>query len=171
MTRFYVSARFGRQAEAREAAEEITRLTGWECTARWLHDTPENDQAIHEDRAAMLAAAEQDIDDIRAADIMFCLTEDLTPHRSHRFHDSAPVPRLVSAGLARGGRHVEVGIAIQRSIPILLIGPRENVFHGLASRHETVEDACCVALTLDLDAALVDGVMQPFPNRKTGEGQ
>ena len=101
-TRFYVSARFGRQAEARDAADQITEATGWSCTAGWLDATPEDDVEVHRRGALMQDAALQDLADIDRADVMFCLTEDLSSG------DHVP------AGWARGGRHVEVGYAIAR---------------------------------------------------------
>lgn len=42
-----------------------------------------------------------------------------------------------------GGRHVETGIAIAKNIQIILIGPRENVFHygpWISARFDTWED-------------------------------
>lgn len=32
---------------------------------------------------------------------------------------------------ARGGRHVEYGVAVANDLPVLIVGPRENVFHCL----------------------------------------
>lgn len=142
--RFYISARFGRQAEARATAEEITERTGWECTARWLDADPSVDDAVHSDRARMMGAATLDLIDIDAADVMFCLTE------------TTALGFDVPASLARGGRHVEVGYAIAREKPILVIGPRENLFHGMASVHDTVEDAARLAMRI-IDARHLTG--------------
>ena len=43
----------------------------------------------------------------------------------------------------RGGRHVEFGIAVEREIPIFVLGPRENIFHYMNTRvqhFETLDD-------------------------------
>lgn len=148
MTRFYVSARFGRQEEARRVADQVAAATGWECTASWLTVNPGEDEAAHTDPTVMREAAWNDLSDIGRADVMFCLTEPVEPVL---FRDPTGEP-LVPASAARGGRHVEVGYAITR-IPVILIGPRENVFHGL-----------CVAV--DSMAGAVEAA-----RRETGEGQ
>ena len=146
MTRFYISAQFGRQEEARQVADQVTRATGWECTASWLTVNPAEDEAAHTDPTVMRDAAWNDLSDIGRADVMFCLTEDLTPHKSYsRDFTGPPVHRLVRADVARGGRHVEVGYAITR-IPVIIIGPRENVFHGLCREAATVDEAIALAL-------------------------
>ena len=141
-TRFYVSARFGRQQEARQVADHVTRATGWDCTASWLTVNPAEDEAAHTDPTVMREAAWNDLSDIGRADVMFCLTENLS-----RLTWLAPIQ-----GIARGGRHVEVGYALTR-IPVILIGPRENVFHGLCVAVDSVAEA--------IDAA----------RRDMGEGQ
>lgn len=146
MTRFYVSARFGRQQEARRVAEEVAEATGWECTARWLDATPDDDALAHHDRARMMGAAILDIDDVRRADVMFALTEDVGDDTSYYDCYGERIPREVPASWARGGRHVEVGYAIASSIPVIVIGPRENVFHGLCHQAGSVDEAIEAAL-------------------------
>lgn len=147
MTRFYVSARFGRQEEARQVADQVTRATGWECTAKWLDASPDGDATIHESAALMAFTATGDLSDIGRADVMFCLTEPVEPVL---FRDPTGEP-LVPAGAARGGRHVEVGYAIARAIPVIIIGPRENVFHGLCHQAATVDEAIALALQVTGD--------------------
>lgn len=145
MTRFYVSARFGRQEEARQVADHVTRATGWECTASWLTANPGEDEAAHTDPTVMREAAWNDLSDIARADVMFALTEDVGDDTSYYDCYGERIPREVPASWARGGRHVEVGYAITR-IPVILIGPRENVFHGLCHQTNSVEEAVAVAL-------------------------
>jgi hypothetical protein len=57
-----------------------------------------------------------DLEDVRAADALVVIK----PTTSHR--DST------------GGHHVETGIALERGLPIILLGEAENVFH----QHERV---------------------------------
>ena len=132
---FYVSARFGRQAEARRVADSITELTGWRSNSRWLDDTPENDVAIHRHLSLSALAARSDFDDIARSDFVVCLTEAVDPVL---FRDPTGEP-LVPASAARGGRHVEVGFAIAKGIPVFTIGPRENLFHALCYPADNVE--------------------------------
>lgn len=58
----------------------------------------------------------------------------------------------------RGGRHVEFGIALEREIPIFVIGPRENIFHYMLTRVQHFENLD------DLRAAL----KKPMPATKLG---
>jgi hypothetical protein len=53
------------------------------------------------------AAAKRDIDDLRTADVLVAFT---------------------GRG-GRGGRHVELGIALERNLPVVIVGPIEHVFH------------------------------------------
>lgn len=39
----------------------------------------------------------------------------------------------------RGGRHVEFGYALARRMRILIVGPREHLFHTMAVRYATTE--------------------------------
>jgi hypothetical protein len=86
----------------------------------------------HGDRAAALRAkfATDDFDDVIVADIVVAFTEQ---------------PR---ASTSRGGRHVELGIALGTGTPVMVVGPRENVFCWLpeVSQFDTW-DACLDALT------------------------
>ena len=108
--RIYLAARFVRQHEMREHAQEL-RAAGYLCDPAWLsesHDLPD-DVKPDDPRGAEFAA--DDIHDLRQSDIVICFTEQ---------------PR--SAVNGRGGRHVELGLAIAWDKRILIVGFRENVF-------------------------------------------
>jgi hypothetical protein len=53
--------------------------------------------------------------------------------------DGVPIARTVAVGslappntiLATGGRHVEFGLALAQGKRVIIVGPRENVFHYL----------------------------------------
>lgn len=112
----YLAARFSRLPELLGYKAEL-EASGITVTSRWLlggHEwvgTP--DEEIPVEHNARFA--QDDIDDINAADVIVCFTES---------------PR---SGPARGGRHVEMGYAIAKGMPILTVGYRENVFYCLPS--------------------------------------
>jgi nucleoside 2-deoxyribosyltransferase len=57
--------------------------------------------------------ARQDCEDLMAADAVIIFTE---------------IPNTI---LATGGRHVEFGLALAQGKRVIIVGPRENVFHYL----------------------------------------
>lgn len=105
--RVYLAAAFGRQAELRGYRADL-EAAGHTVTSRWLDENPtqESTHATWRDRAC------DDVEDIQSSGLMISFTEG--------------VP-------ARGGRHVEFGIALQRDLPLVLVGPVEHVFHTLAN--------------------------------------
>lgn len=112
--RVYLAARFARQAELREVAAEL-RAAGVEVTSRWLG----SERALRSEdldahgRAAQLA--QMDFEDLTSANVCIAFTED----------SRAPT--------GRGGRHTELGIALALGMRVILVGPREHVFHCLPS--------------------------------------
>ena len=65
-----------------------------------------------------LVAALEDVGDLAHADCLVTFTEQ---------------PERGVAWAARGGRHVEFGIALACGKRLCVVGPRENVFHHLPS--------------------------------------
>ena len=110
----YLAARFSRLPELLVCAAELEAI-GITVTSRWIRGGHEwvgtDDDVIPVDDLARFAR--EDLEDIEAADLIVCFTE---------------APR---SGPARGGRHVEMGYALARGIPILTVGYRENVFYCL----------------------------------------
>lgn len=108
--KLYLAARYSRKQELLEYREFLIDQ-GFEVECRWLtmdHDIPT--VGVAEDKAAEFA--QHDVDDLLAADRVLCFTE-------------APGfkgPR------GRGGRHVELGLALAWEKDIDVIGYRENVF-------------------------------------------
>src|SRR4029079_13196343 len=88
-------------------ASDLIRA-GHEVTSRWIEggrgDDPE------------LVAAIEDVGDLERADCLVTFTE--RPERN-------------VAWAARGGRHVEFGIALATGKRLCIVGPRENIFHHL----------------------------------------
>jgi len=56
------------------------------------------------------------VEDVIRADCILCFTEEPTEHVSWA---------------ARGGRHVEFGVALAMGKRLCVVGPRENIFHHL----------------------------------------
>lgn len=109
----YLAARYSRIDELNTYREHL-RMMGVEVTSRWLdgeHRAADEDLTANVDLAHRFAA--DDLQDIRAADVLVAFTEE---------------PR---SGASRGGRHVELGWALASNKKILVCGPRENVFHCL----------------------------------------
>ena len=104
--RIYVSASYPRIEEARKVASALNAL-GHEVTSKWL----ESKASIYRADswlAERQAAAKMDLEDVSHAEAMVVLTGDT---------------------LTKGGRHGEVGMAVAMGMPVMLIGPREMVFH------------------------------------------
>jgi nucleoside 2-deoxyribosyltransferase len=108
--RIYLASRFARRDELRAVAAELVGL-GAEVVSRWLLDAAPLTCVDLRPGGRGEAVAAQDIADLRRATILVAFTE----------------PALAPQG--RGGRHVELGIAIGRGIRVIGVGPREHVFH------------------------------------------
>ena len=108
----YLAARFARQAELREVAEEL-RQAGAGISSRWLQSPEPLDNAELNPASRGSEMALMDIADLRRSDICIAFTE----------NGQGPG--------GRGGRHTELGIALGLGMPVIVVGPREHVFHCL----------------------------------------
>lgn len=113
--KIYIAARFSKRPEANQLARKLQAL-GHTITSRWVkpdcdHVLPTglSQQAADDQRRRF---AQEDFDDVQACDMLVSLMEE---------------PRSNS----RGGRHVEFGIALGMGKRLVIIGPRETVFHHL----------------------------------------
>jgi nucleoside 2-deoxyribosyltransferase len=109
--RVYLAARTGRQAELRDIAERLT-AAGAEVTSRWLFSEPLTNAELGVVGRAT-ALARMDLEDLERAQLCIAFTEGASP----------------SPG--RGGRHTELGIAFALKKRVVVVGPREHVFHCL----------------------------------------
>jgi nucleoside 2-deoxyribosyltransferase len=112
----YLASRYSTKEQMRVYASELEK-SGIEVTSRWLKEThPSNIGGLPADILSdeeISQIATIDLDDVRRADILvFFSVDPLVP-------------------VARGGRHVEFGYALGLGKPILVVGPRENIFHYL----------------------------------------
>jgi hypothetical protein len=100
----YLSASTVRAAEIGGYAEDL-RADGHVVASTW-HQTIGRDP--------LSTAATRDYQELSGADVLVAFTQGLD-----------------AAHQGRGGRHVELGIAVARSMSLLLVGPKEHVFHHL----------------------------------------
>ena len=110
----YLASRYDLKPFMTEYAEELKSF-GISVTASWLNE-PHKPESTMADigEVAITRYAEADIRDIFESDVMVFFSEDpLTP-------------------VVRGGRHVEFGYALGLRMPIIVVGPRENIFHYLS---------------------------------------
>lgn len=122
--KIYLAARYSRRLELVGYKDQL-QAQGHEVPARWLlgqHQLDNEGRPIGEDGEALVEAgsddagyyrekfAQDDYDDVLSSDLLIAFTEE---------------PR---SGNSRGGRHVELGLALGRGIPVIIVGPRENVF-------------------------------------------
>lgn len=124
MTAFYLAGRFSRIEELL-GVRDVLIGTGHECTSRWLDG---NHQAEEHDIEAMRRFAREDVVDILRCDVLIAFTE---------------TPRKPSTN--RGGRHVELGIALgvgRGLITTIVCGPYENAFTTLADVHVASWSEC-----------------------------
>lgn len=115
--KIYLASRYSRREELNRRWHWL-EYAGFEVTSRWLlgdhqvSDSGLSEEAAPEERERF---AQEDWDDLAAADICISFTEE---------------PR---SGHSRGGRRVEFGAALAMGKRCIVIGPRENVFHCLPS--------------------------------------
>lgn len=99
----YLAARYITKDKIKSYAEKLI-TEGHEITSSWL--SPEDDQSDG-------AAALRDLIDIQEADALVSFTEE------------------PSIGYNTGGRHVEFGAAWVWGKKLIIVGPKENIFHHL----------------------------------------
>lgn len=104
--RIYLAARFDRSGEMLAVAAALSRA-GHFVTSRWIHGRQ---------NAPDLVSAVEDVEDLADADCLVSFTER---------------PTAGVSWAARGGRHVEFGVAVATGKRVCVVGPRENIFHHL----------------------------------------
>jgi hypothetical protein len=107
--RIYIAARYDRRFEMLGVAAKLIRA-GHDVTSRWIEGGRGGNSE--------LVAALEDVGELAHSDCLVTFTEQ---------------PERCVAWAARGGRHVEFGIALACGKRLCVVGPRENVFHHLPS--------------------------------------
>lgn len=130
--KLYLCSRYSRRDELRAIRERLHNETKHTVIARWL-DTEWEEKEVGGHSVAPLEYrrkwALQDVEDVKCCDCLIAFSED----------------NLSLAG-KRGGRHVEFGIALALGKRLIVVGPRENLFH----EHPEVEVVACVTSLLRL---------------------
>lgn len=114
-TKIYLASRYDRLHEM-QGYRDLLQGAGYAVTSRWVsgeHEMKEHHDFQHKYPECNIAFAVEDLEDVIRSDWVISFTEPLeSPTR-------------------RGGRHVELGIAIGYKKRLIVIGHRENVFHYL----------------------------------------
>lgn len=124
----YLAARYSRRLELCEYRSQLEDR-GFSIPAKWLqgsHQITTDGRALGDAGESLVEAtgesdaelrrkfAQDDYDDVASADMLVAFTEaENTPGRS------------------RGGRHVELGIALALGKTVVVVGPHENIFTWL----------------------------------------
>lgn len=114
MAKIYIAAKYS-QRETMGYVADVLRADGHEITSRWIKGTDTFD-----------TGGAMSVEDVRAADTLLTFSHDRqTMHQG-------------------GGRHVEFGIALERGMRIMVVGPYgEHVFHNwhTVNIYPTLDDA------------------------------
>jgi len=107
----YLAARYSLKDEIAQKVQELRDL-GIEVTSRWLEEPHAPSTSMDELSGDLLEMyADTDVHDIKRAHMLVFFSQD---------------PKTPGV---RGGRHVEFGIAHALGKTIVVVGPRENIFH------------------------------------------
>lgn len=105
----YVSGAYARKDELKEFALHLEAL-GIEITSHWLDEKYAPSTRLDEVPVEELEhMCDTDVDEVIESDFMVFFSESVTQ--------------------PRGGRHVEMGMALILHHPVFVIGPKENIFH------------------------------------------
>lgn len=107
---FYLASRYQDHPLMRDWRIEIERH-GWLVSSRWIDGDHEITGTDDENERRRFAA--EDMEDVQRANVVIVRSD----------------PAFFRTG--RGGRHVELGLALAWRKRIILVGERENVFHWL----------------------------------------
>jgi hypothetical protein len=114
--KIYIAARYSRNAEMR-GVRDVLEALGHKVTSRWIDQHGGNllesiiAEKLNADPEAGAHYAQVDLEDLSAANTLISFTS--------------------ADGGGKGGRHVEFGVAIGLGLHLVLVGPREHVFHTL----------------------------------------
>jgi len=116
--RIYIASFFNTRARLQHPVQTLQGL-GHRIVSSWLKESREGKGPDAATKIADYKSEElqgfaiRDIGEIVIADLVICDTIDETP---------------------RGGREVEIGIALGLGKPFWIVGPRRNVFHYVAEK-------------------------------------
>ncbi len=99
----YIAARYKKRMELLQFSHKL-EARGHIITSRWLQGKHDHEEDV--------VCAKHDFEDVKECDVIISFTEE---------------PRTAT----RGGRHVELGLALAWGKTCIVVGPREHVFHSL----------------------------------------
>jgi hypothetical protein len=116
MTAYYLAARYSRNPELCEYRDELcAKIPGSVVTSRWIDQHAGELEASYTPEVLATRPAEcwtfgaHDLEDLDAAQVIVSFTG--------------------AGGGGKGGRHIEHGYAIAAGKRLVVVGPRENIFH------------------------------------------
>lgn len=112
--KFFLSSRYSRKDELIKLRDKLEQM-GHDVTSRWLDTNWEERDEHWEPSVAPPEYREKyaqiDLQDVSYCDCLVCFTD--PPGQGGR----------------RGGKHVEFGYAMGLGKKVIIVGPRENIFH------------------------------------------
>jgi hypothetical protein len=114
--KIYLAARYSRHPEMR-GVRDVLETFGHEITSRWIDQHGGNvlesfvADKLNTDPEHCAKYGRVDVEDMTAADVIISFT--------------------TSDGGGKGGRHVEFGWGLAAGKRMILVGPREHIFHTL----------------------------------------
>jgi hypothetical protein len=112
--KLYLAAQYGRKEEIKLAARLLT-ADGHEITSTWINEPyPPTATLADLQESKLRELAEQDLSELHQAEGIVFFSED----------PNTPIKR--------GGRHVEFGFCLAFDKRLVVVGPRENIFHYLS---------------------------------------
>lgn len=117
----YLASQYCTKDQISKYAAEL-RENGIEVTSSWLEEPHSpNTQMSELSPEQHTFYALNDLNDVDRSDMLVFFSVD------------------PSIAAKRGGRHVEFGYAIKAGLPILVVGPKENIFHYLPNINHVAE--------------------------------
>jgi hypothetical protein len=119
----YLAAAWSRRGEMKDLAAVLEKIIpDLIVNCRWIKEDPTpagNLLFLHKNMDAIRSIrAKQDREDIYASDLLVRFTDDLSS-------------KMVSARLATGSRMAEMGMALTRGIPVIVVGGKQCIFDYL----------------------------------------
>jgi hypothetical protein len=124
----YLASRYSRRQELSGYRDELTAL-GIQVTSRWI-DGPgqrrlDNDQLLGPEEEFLVESGATTPEALEVRRL--CAAADLWD-----VGDAQIMLTFTFGGGGRGGRHVEWGYALAQGLTLVVVGPREHIFHDLA---------------------------------------
>ena len=120
--RIYLSACYQRQLEMQKVARELETF-GHEITSRWILEEPFLGEEHRQPVSTRARRAQRNLVDLSQSDCLIAFTE------------------RPPSGQGRGGRHVELGIALANGLKTIVVGWQGNLFHTLVEFYSSWEEA------------------------------